>query len=72
MFRYSWDLLQDVKTSTDLELCFNGICASYRRLAPDVRFMALLREEEVFSRSSGCFAGVSGSKASAGSLQSFA
>lgn len=48
MFPYSWDLLPDIKSSADLELCFNGICASYRRLAPDVWFMALLRGEEVF------------------------
>lgn len=48
MFCYSWDLLEDIKSSTDLELCFNGICASYRRLAPHVQFMALVRGEEVF------------------------
>lgn len=48
MFCYGWDLLQDIKSSTDLELCFNGICASYQRLAPHVQFMALVRGEEVF------------------------
>lgn len=48
MFRYNWDLLQYIKSSTDLELCFNGICASYQRLAPSVWFMAVLRGEEVF------------------------
>lgn len=48
MFRYNWDLLQYIKSSTDLELCFNGICASYQRLAPNVWFMAVLRGEEVF------------------------
>lgn len=73
MFRCSWDLLQDIKSSTDLKLCFSGI---YLCLLSKVGSWCVPHGSAKSGRSvPGVLAGFAGNsvgKASAWSLQSFA